>query len=91
MISLNGTALIHNVLKDTKHTVHVTKGGLHKIECQEVLKDYVYYFGRLRGLGIRFELSMPAVADIDDSLDFDYVVDSGTLTNSKEGGSSNEY
>ncbi len=70
MININKTALIHNVLKDTKHTVHVTKGGLCKIECQEVLKDYVYYFGKLRGLGIRFELSMPAV-EVDEDDEFE--------------------
>ena len=62
---INKTAMIADVLKDTKHTVHITKSGLHKIECVEPLKDYVYHFGRLRGLDIRFELSMPAVADID--------------------------
>ncbi len=63
MINVNKKALIHNVLKDTKHTVHVTGSGLHKIECQEQLKDYVYHFGRLRGLGIRFELTLPASPD----------------------------
>ncbi len=57
------TDAIKQILQDTKHSVHITKSGLHKIECQEQLKDFVYHYGKLRGLDIRFELSVPAVDD----------------------------
>jgi len=70
---------IAEVLFGIEHTVHVTKSGMHKIECKEPLKNYVVVFDALRALDIRFELSMPAVVDIDDELPFEHVIDSGTL------------
>ncbi len=76
---IDKTAMIAKILDGTKHKIHITKGGLHKIECLEPLKDYVFHFGRLRGLDIRFELNMPAVPDIDDDIPFEYIVDSSTL------------
>lgn len=65
---IDKTAMVSDILSDTKHTVHITKSGLHKIECLEPLADYVYHFGRLRGLNIRFELIMPVVEDEADDM-----------------------